>query len=114
LDAVKDVKAGDGGHFSLRIGIDCGPIVAGVIGRQKIAYDLWGDTVNIASRLEATSRAGHIHVSRRFQGIIKDEFEFVSCGKVALKGKGEIESFFLIGRKSTTDLRKKRASPSGN
>jgi len=104
LEAVKEVKAEDGGHFSLRIGIDCGPIVAGVIGRQKFAYDLWGDTVNVSSRLEASSRPGHIHVSRRFQNIVKDEFEFVSRGKVALKGKGEMESFFLVGKKLTADL----------
>ena len=109
LNAVKDVEAGDGGYFSLRIGIDCGPVVAGVIGHQKFAYDLWGDTVNIASRLEASSRAGHIHVSRRFQDKVEDEFEFESCGKVTLKGKGELETFFLIGRKSTTDLRQNGA-----
>lgn len=98
MQAINLVTTDDGAKFSLRIGIDVGSVVAGVIGHQKFAYDLWGDTVNVASRLQANSPAGAIHVSQRFRNHFENEFEFEDRGKIALKGKGEMDTFFLVGR----------------
>ena len=101
MESINLVENVDGGNFSLRIGIDIGSVVAGVIGRQKFAYDLWGDTVNVASRLETNSHSGRIHVSKRFRNQLVNEFEFENRGKIELKGKGEMETYFLIGRDSS-------------
>lgn len=101
MESINLVENVDGGNFSLRIGIDIGSVVAGVIGHQKFAYDLWGDTVNVASRLETNSHSGRIHVSKRFRNQLVNEFEFENRGKIELKGKGEMETYFLIGRDSS-------------
>jgi class 3 adenylate cyclase len=81
----------------LRIGLNSGPVVAGVIGRSKFIYDLWGDTVNLASRMESTGVPGEIQVTRSVYEQLKDEFEFESRGIVQVKGKGEIEAWLLHG-----------------
>lgn len=87
-----------GGHLSLRIGIDIGPVVAGVIGQKKFTYDLWGDTVNTASRMESHGVDGRIQVTPRAYQRLSDQFEFERREPVDVKGKGEIAPFFLIGR----------------
>ena len=71
-------------------------MVAGVIGSSKIAYDLWGDTVNVASRLESNGVPGRAHVSSDFQRRLKQEFIFEERGAIAIKGKGEMETYFLV------------------
>jgi len=81
--------------FRIRIGIHTGPVVAGVVGLKKFAFDIWGDTVNIASRLEANSEVGKINVSENTYRHIKDEVSCVSRGKVAVKNAGEIEMYFV-------------------
>lgn len=83
----------------IRIGLHTGPLVAGVIGNEKFSYDVWGDTVNIASRLESHGQPGRIHCSIEMKEIVEHEFIFESNGKVNLKGKGELETFFLVGKK---------------
>lgn len=98
MEAIDLVENEDGENFSLRIGIDVGPVVAGVIGNHKFAYDLWGDTVNVASRLEAIAQSGRIHVSSQFRNQLENDFEFENCGRVALKGKGNMETYYLVGR----------------
>lgn len=84
--------------LGLRIGIHSGPVVAGVIGRHKFIYDLWGDTVNIASRMESHGEGGRIHVSAATRELLGDRFRFESRGGVTIKGKGVMETFFLTGR----------------
>ena len=84
-----------GHHIELRIGIHSGPVVAGIIGQAKFSYDLWGDTVNTASRLETFGVPGEIHISRVTRDLVADEFECERRGMVALKGKGETETWFL-------------------
>lgn len=87
-------------HFQIRIGIQCGPVVAGVIGSKKFIYDLWGDTVNTASRLEASGAPGRIQVSRDVYERLKDEFDFEERGVISLKGKGELQAYWLVGKKT--------------
>jgi class 3 adenylate cyclase len=88
-----------GVDLQLRIGIDTGAAVAGVIGRTKFAYDLWGDTVNTASRMESHALPGMIQVSERTRTKLADAFEFVARGPVDVKGKGAMTTFVLVGRR---------------
>lgn len=83
--------------LQLRVGIDTGPVVAGVIGRRKFIYDLWGDTVNIASRMEGQGVPGQIQVTERVVARLKDRFRFESRGTVEVKGKGPMPTWLLVG-----------------
>ena len=87
-----------GRPLALRIGIDTGPVVAGVIGTQRFIYDLWGDTVNTASRMESHGIAGCIQVTARTYQRLRDGYRFERRGRVAVKGKGEMVTYFLVGR----------------
>lgn len=87
------------GHpMDVRIGIDTGPVVAGVIGRHKFAYDLWGDTVNTASRMESHGVPGRIQVTERTYRRLRDAYLFEPRGPVEIKGKGIMDTWFLLGR----------------
>jgi class 3 adenylate cyclase len=83
--------------LELRIGIHSGPVVAGVIGSQKLSYDLWGATVNIASRMESQGVHGKIQVSEATYRLIKDEFIFEERGRIDVRGMGEMTAYFLVG-----------------
>ena len=87
-----------GRPLAVRIGIDTGPVVAGVIGRRKFSYDLWGDTVNTASRMESQGVAGCIQVTDRTYRRLRDRYRFERRGPVQVKGKGELVTWFLVGR----------------
>jgi len=87
-----------GRPLALRIGIDTGPVVAGVIGQDKFSYDLWGDTVNTASRMESQGVPGCIQVTARTYQRLRDGYRFERRGLVAVKGKGEMVTSFLVGR----------------
>ncbi len=86
------------GKFQIRIGINTGPVVAGIVGVKKFAYDIWGDTVNMASRMESNSEAGKINISQATYELVKDAFKCSARGKIHAKGKGEIEMYFVEGR----------------
>jgi class 3 adenylate cyclase len=84
-------------HFEVRIGIHTGPVVAGIVGERKFAYDIWGDTVNIAARMESSGEVGKVNISGATYTLIKDRFRCTYRGKVSAKGKGEIDMYFVDG-----------------
>jgi class 3 adenylate cyclase len=86
-------------HIKLRIGIHTGPVIAGVIGTNRFTYDLWGDTVNIASRMESQGIPGKIQVSEMVYHRLKDEFLLESRGPLQIRGIGEMQTYFLVARK---------------
>ena len=87
-----------GQPLAVRIGIDTGPVVAGVLGTSKFSYDLWGDTVNVASRMESEGVAGCIQVTERTYRRLRDGYRFERRGPIQVKGKGELVTWFLLGR----------------
>jgi guanylate cyclase len=89
---------GSGHDLRLRIGISSGPVVAGVIGRRRFLYDLWGDTVNMASRMESHGRPDEIQITRATRELLGDAFVTEPLGLVDVKGKGEVETWRLVGR----------------
>ena len=100
LDMVESAAPGgacDDLDLQLRIGINSGPVVAGVIGRRKFLYDLWGDAVNIASRMESAGTPGRIQVTQHTYELLKDEFQLEQRGTIAVKGMGEMETWYLLG-----------------
>ncbi len=96
--AITRFKQDDGEPFHLRIGINTGPVVAGVIGTKKFTYDLWGDTVNVASRMESQGVAGGIQVTTATYERLQDKYCFEQRGAIAIKGKGEMITYWLTGR----------------
>lgn len=91
------------GEILFRMGMNTGPVLAGVIGRKKFSYDVWGDPVNVASRMESQGEPGKIQVSRDTYELLKDEFHLEQRGTIAIKGKGDMETWYLLGRKSDGD-----------
>lgn len=86
-------------QIRFRMGINSGPVLAGVIGRKKFSYDVWGDPVNVASRMESTADPGMIQVSRDTCELLKDAFVLEPRGTINVKGKGDMETWYLIGRR---------------
>ena len=86
-------------HFDARVGIHTGPVVAGVVGAKKFAYDIWGDTVNTAARLEEQCHPGRVNVSEAAYWLAKYEFEWQHRGKIAAKGKGMMDMYYVTGLK---------------
>ncbi|MCB0705975.1 MAG: hypothetical protein KDC34_11720 [Saprospiraceae bacterium] len=91
-------------HFEARIGIHTGPVVAGIVGIKKFAYDIWGDTVNIASRLESRGASGKVNISKSTYALIKDVFNCTPRGKIKAKNKGDIEMFFVDSIKEESTI----------
>lgn len=82
--------------FEIRIGVHSGPVVAGIVGVKKFQYDIWGDTVNLAARMEQNSKAGKVNVSGATYELAQGSFEFIYRGKIDTKGKGEMDMYFLV------------------
>ena len=84
--------------LDMRIGMHCGPVVAGVIGKQKFAFDMWGDTVNVAARMESHGMPGYIHISEPLADILQEKYAISQRGWVEVKGKGMMQTFWLKGK----------------
>ena len=97
VDTSKILDIEDQARFKIRIGINTGPIVAGVVGIKKFSYDIWGDTVNIASRMQCHSEAGKINISEFTYKIIKNDFDCEYRGEIEVKNKGKMKMYFLNG-----------------
>jgi adenylate cyclase len=105
LPALERVNAAAEVPFQMRIGIHTGPVVAGVIGTHRFIYDVWGDTVNVASRLEAYGMPGRIHVSERTRRALEHRYEFEVRDGLSIKGMGPIRTFLLLKKKQPQEHR---------
>ena len=99
--AVTAIAASSGRALSIRIGISSGPVVAGVVGTKKFFYDVWGDTVNVASRMESTGEPGKIQVSEAAHALLAGKFDLESRGEIEVKGKGRMRTWFLLGPRAS-------------
>ena len=97
--AISQVKLQDGTQISMRIGINSGPVIAGVIGTKKFIYDLWGDTVNVASRMESLAIKDAIQITEATYLLIRDKFNCEPRGMIQVKGRGEMMTYWLTGKK---------------
>ncbi|WP_273463186.1 adenylate/guanylate cyclase domain-containing protein [Sandarakinorhabdus limnophila] len=100
LKTLDEYNRESGQSLQMRMGIHAGTVVAGIVGKQKYSYDLWGDVVNIASRLESTSLPGRIHVASAVRSRLLDDFELEERGQVEIRGLGSTQTFFLIQEKA--------------
>jgi class 3 adenylate cyclase len=100
LEVIRQYNAQHGMALRLRIGIDSGPVVAGVIGKHKFTYDLWGDTVNAAARMESHGEPGRIQLGERAAKLLDREFTLEARGEIDVKGKGPMRTWWLTGERS--------------
>ena len=96
--AVARMRDPRGHGVGMRIGLASGPVVAGVVGSRRFFYDVWGDAVNVASRMESTDPTGHIQVPQDVYERLRDRFELEERGDVEIKGKGVMHTWYLVGR----------------
>ncbi|MBP0021999.1 MAG: DUF3365 domain-containing protein [Cyanobacteria bacterium SBLK] len=98
---IRQFSTNNGHLLKIRIGINTGAVVAGVIGKQKFAYDLWGDAVNVASRMESTGEPDRIQVTEETYNLLKEHYELERRGEIEVKGKGKMVTYWLLGKKYT-------------
>jgi class 3 adenylate cyclase len=99
MEEVSKFSEMSGIDIKIRIGLHTGPVIAGVIGTKKAVYDLWGDTVNVASRMEHHGLPDRIQVSKATRDLLKEKYNFISRGEIEVKGKGKMETYLLLDKK---------------
>jgi class 3 adenylate cyclase len=109
-DSVAAIETARHLGIQFRIGIHCGPVIAGVIGTRKFIYDVWGDTVNVASRMESTGMPGRIQVTAAVEERLRDAFRFEPRGVTEVRGKGPMATFFLVGMVGDEDASQPRSA----
>lgn len=97
--AAPEISLPDGGSLEIRIGFHSGPLIAGVIGESRFLYDMWGDTVNVASRMESLGESGKIQVSDETRNLLQQNFVLEPRGTLSVKGRGDMQTWWLTGRK---------------
>ena len=97
VESIKEARVKGKTRFDIRVGINSGPIVAGVVGTKKFAYDIWGDTVNVAARMENRSEPGRVNISENTYALIKDHFDCEFRGEIEAKNKGRLKMYFVKG-----------------
>jgi adenylate cyclase len=102
--AIERYNKANGTQLAMRIGIHAGPTVAGVIGVKRFLYDVWGDTVNVASRMEASGEPGAIHVTEAVYHQTREQFDFRARAPMEIKGRGSMSTYWLLGRPAPTAL----------
>jgi adenylate cyclase len=98
--AVADLRSVTGRDLRIRIGVASGPVVAGVIGKKKFVYEVWGDAVNTASRMESHGLPDSIQVTEETYRILRDRYQFADRGTIDVKGKGAMRTYLLTGRRA--------------
>ena len=94
--------------LQLRVGVHSGPVIGGVIGHRKFAFDVWGETVNVASRLESQGIADRVQVSARTWALVGDRFDAEDRGPIHLRGYGLLETYVIVGRRTGDEARGRR------
>ncbi|WP_373088293.1 adenylate/guanylate cyclase domain-containing protein [Sneathiella sp.] len=97
IDAAAEINEDSDIPLKIRIGINSGPVIAGVIGHKKFAYDLWGDTVNVAARMEELGRPDEIQLTQTTRDLLGDAYRYQDLGMITVKGKGELQAFMIVG-----------------
>jgi class 3 adenylate cyclase len=98
-EVLAEQRERHGDSLDVRIGVHSGPVVAGVIGTRKFAFDVWGDTVNTASRMESHARPGHVQISDRTRELVEEHFALEDRGTIDVKGKGSMRTWFVLREK---------------
>jgi len=115
MESLRKEREAKGQDFwELRIGVHTGPVIAGVVGKNKFAYDIWGDAVNTASRMESSGVPGEVNISGATYEIIKDHFDCKHRGKIAAKNKGEIDMYLVNGMKTEPSMTEETGAKAGS